>query len=72
MSLELRGEIDQLGESIHTLETKFDNIVQYVHLLEEENSALKHTVSQLQLQHEDLENREQRQNLRIKGVPQTE
>lgn len=33
-----------------TLETKFDNIMQYVHVLEEENSNLKYTVFQLQMQ----------------------
>lgn len=68
---ELRGEIDHLGEHTDTLETKLDGIVQYVHVLEEENAALKHTVSQIQLQQEDLENRECRQNLRIRGVPET-
>ena len=32
---------------------------------------MKHTLSQLQLQQEDLENRERRQNLRIRGVPES-
>lgn len=67
---ELRGEIDQLGERTNTLENKFDELTQYVHVLEEDNSNLKHTVSLLQLQQEDLENRERRQNLRIRGVPE--
>lgn len=40
-------------------------------MLNEENSALKHTVSQLQLQQEDLENREFHQNLHIQGVLET-
>ena len=65
---ELRGEIDQLGERTDTLETKFDDMVQYVHALEEENATLKNAVTQLQIQQEDLENRECRQNLRICGV----
>lgn len=68
---ELRGEIDQLGARTDTLENKFDKIVQYLHVLEEDNAILKHTVSQIQLQQEDLENRERRQNLRICGVPET-
>ena len=67
---ELRGEIDQLGERTDTLESKFDNMVQYVHVIEEENANLKNLVSQLQIQ-EDLENRERRQNLRIRGVPES-
>lgn len=50
-------------DSMDTLETKFDDLIQYVQALEEENSTLKHGVSQLQLQQEDLENRERRQNL---------
>lgn len=29
---ELRGEIDQLGDHTDTLESKFDNTVQYVHV----------------------------------------
>lgn len=68
---ELRGEIDQLGERTDTLENKFDKLTQYVHVLEEDNAAMRHTVSQLQLQQEDLENRERRQNLRIRGVPES-
>lgn len=42
-----------------------------MHGLEEDNAALKHNVSQIQLQQEDLENRERCQNLRIRGVPET-
>ena len=68
---ELRGEIDQLGERTDNLETKFDNMVQYVHALEDENATLKNAVTQLQIQQEDLENRERRQNLRIRGVPES-
>lgn len=68
---ELRGEIDQLGECTDTLESKFDDMVQYVHVLEEENAILKNAVSQLQIQQEDLENRERWQNLRIRGVPES-
>lgn len=66
----LRGEIDQIGEHTNTLENKFDELTQYVHVLEEDNSCLKHTISQLQLQQEDLENCERRQNLRIRGIPE--
>lgn len=71
ISQELRGEIDQLGERTDTLETKFDDFIQYVHALEKENSALKHTVSQHQSQQEDFENRERGQNLCIRRVPET-
>lgn len=70
-SQKLKGEIDQLGERTDNLETKFDDLVQYVHVLEEENSTLKHAVTQLQSQQENLENRERRQNLRIRGVLET-
>lgn len=55
---ELRGEINQLGERTDTLENTFGDLVHYVHVLEEDNVALKHTVSQIQLQQEDLQNRE--------------
>lgn len=51
---ELGGELAQIGERTEALETKFEDLVQYAHVLEEENVALKHTVSQLQLQQEDL------------------
>ena len=68
---ELRKEIDQLGERTDTLEIKFDELTQYVHVLEEDNAAMKNTLSQLQLQQEDLENRERRQNLRIRGIPES-
>lgn len=65
---ELKGEITQLGGRTDTLENKFDELVQYVHILEEDNAALKHTVSPIQIQQEDLENREHCQNLQICGV----
>lgn len=68
---ELREEIDHLGERTDTLETKFDELVQYVHVLEEDNVYLKHTVTQIHMQQDDLENREHRQNLRFRGVPET-
>lgn len=68
ISRELRAEIDQLGEYTATLEIKFDETLQYVQALEEKNTSLKNSVSLLQLQQEDLENRERRQNLRICGV----
>lgn len=43
-------------------------IIWYVHALEEDKSSLKHTVSQLHLHQEDLENRERCLNLHIRGV----
>ena len=67
LAQELRGEIDQLGERTATLETKFDETIQYMHALEEEYAYLKHTVSQIQLQQEDLENRERRSNIGSAG-----
>lgn len=63
------GEMDQLRECTETLENTFGDLVQYVHVLEEENFTLKHVVFQLQLQQDDLENREWHQNLRMRGVP---
>lgn len=63
ISLELRGEITQIGERADALQNKFDEMVNYVQALEEENYTLKLSVSQLQLQQKDLENRERRQNL---------
>lgn len=68
ISRELRGEIDQLGNHRATLETKFDETINYMQALEEENASLKHSVFQLQLQQEDLENRERERNLRICAV----
>lgn len=62
------GEIDQLGERTVTLETKFNETIHYLQTLEEENACLKYSVSQLQLQQQDLENRERSQNFRICGV----
>lgn len=70
LAKELRGEIDQLGDRTDTLENKLDELVQYVQVLEEDNAAIKHSVTQLQAQQEDLENRERRQNLRIRGIPE--
>lgn len=46
-------------------------MVNYVQVLEEENHSLKHSISQLQLQQEDLENRERWQNLCFRGIPET-
>lgn len=61
-----------LDLKLHTLlHNLTQNITKEVWKIEEDNTALKHTVSQIQLQQEDLENREQRQNLRIHGVPET-
>lgn len=71
ISQELSCEVTHLGECTDTLETKFDELVQYDHVLEEDNAALKHTVSQFQMQQEDLENRQLCQNLQIRGVPET-
>lgn len=50
LAQELRGEISQIGEHTDALKTKCDELVQYVQALEEENAALKHPVSQMQLQ----------------------
>lgn len=71
LAAELRGEINQIGERTDALEYKFDKMVNYVQAIEEENHNLRHTVSQLQLQQEDLENRERTQNLRFRGIPET-
>lgn len=68
LSQELRGEIDKIGECTDMLETKFDDMIEYVHVLEEDNSSLKHSVSQMQLHQEDLENRQCWQNVHIRGV----
>lgn len=71
LAQELRGEIDQLGDRTDTLESKFDELVKYVHVLEEDNVTLKQSIFQVQSQQEDLENRERRQNVRIRGIPET-
>lgn len=68
---ELQGGITMLGEHTNHLKSKFDFLVQYVNVLEEDNLLLKHTVSQIQLQLEDLENRELCHNLHIRGVPES-
>lgn len=68
ISQELRGEKALIGECTDHLETKFDDLVQYVHVLEEENLSSNLNVSQIQLQEEDLENRQRCQNLWIRGV----
>lgn len=67
---ELRGEFAHIGERTDVLESKFDDLIQCVHVLEEDNAGLKKSISQLQSQQEDLENRERHQNLRIRGVPE--
>lgn len=69
ITLELRGEIAQIGERTEALEHKFDEMVNYVQVLEEENHSLKHSVSQLHLQQEDLENMERWQNLSFRVNP---
>lgn len=71
LAAELRGEITQIGDRTDTLENKFDEMVNYVQAIEEENHNLRLSVSQLQLQQEDLENRERRQNLRFRGILET-
>lgn len=68
---ELRGEIALVKEGTDNLETKFNDLLQYVHMPEEDNHTLKQQVSQLQFQQEDLENRERRQNLFIRGDPES-
>lgn len=40
---ELGGEIAQLDELTDHLETKFNDLIQYIQVLEEENHSLKHT-----------------------------
>lgn len=60
-----------MGERTDTLENKFDELTQYVHVLEEDNATMKHTISQLQLQQKYLEKRERHQNLRIRVIPGT-
>lgn len=65
MYMSSEGRYIYLGERTDTLENKFDEPTQYVHVLEEDNAAMKHTVAQLQ-----QKNRERRQNLRICGVPE--
>lgn len=62
LAQELWGEIPHIGECSDALETKFDKLVQYVHVLEEDNASS---------QQEDLENRERCQNLRIRGFPES-
>lgn len=44
-------------------------MIHYVQAIEEENHNLRFLVSQLQ--QEDLENRESRQTLRFRGIPET-
>lgn len=70
-SQELCGEITQIDECTDALKMKFDELVQCVQALEEEKSTLKHTISQLQLQQEDLENRKWCQNLHIREVSES-
>lgn len=60
----------KLDERTDQLETTFDDLIQHVYVLEEENLSLKHNVSQLQLQ-QDLENRDRRQNLWLWEFPET-
>lgn len=44
ISQDLWGEITQIGEHTDALENTIVDLVQYVQVLEEENSALKHSV----------------------------
>lgn len=48
-----------------------DELVNYVQVLEEDSHTLKQQISQLHSQQEDLENRERRQNLCIRGILET-
>lgn len=68
---DLRGEIALVEERTDRLENKMDELINYVQVLEEDNHTLKQQITLLQSQQEDLENRERRQNLRIRGVPET-
>lgn len=71
LDAKLDAKLNQIGERTDALEYKLDEMVNYVQAIEEENYNPRHTVSQLQVQQEDLENRARRQNLHFRGIPET-
>lgn len=60
-----------VSAEVNKLATELREMINYVQAIEEENHNLRFSVSQLQLQQEDLENCERRQNLRFRGIPET-
>lgn len=64
-------EIAALGSRTDLLETKHDELTLVYSDLRKEHESLSETVQQLQAHIEDLDNRNRRNNLRVRGVPES-
>lgn len=64
-------EIAALGSRTDLLETKHDELTLVCSDLRKEHESLSETVLQLQAHIEDLDNRNRRNNLRVRGVPES-
>lgn len=67
----LSQEISALGSRTDKLETKHDELTLAYNELSREHEALSSSFSLLQSQVEDLDNRNRRNNLRLRGIPES-
>lgn len=68
----LSQEIAALGSHIELLETKHDELALAYNDLSREHDSLATALSAIQAQVEDLDNRNRRNNLRLRGIPESE
>lgn len=67
----LKTELMELGNRTDKIETTVDDITQSHNELLEENLAIRAELNQIKILCEDLENRNRRSNIRIRGIPET-
>lgn len=68
---ELKGELTQLTQAVHTNECRLGEVFQDVSELKRQHDTLQKSYLQLHNKVDDLENRSRRCNLRILGIPET-
>lgn len=68
---DLQKDIQDIGDRTAQMEQATEALTQRQAILEDENSTLQEEVEKLKSMQEDLENRERRQNLRVRGIPNT-
>lgn len=65
----VKADIVQLGDRTDKMENTMDEMINSYNALADEHNALQSDYAQLKLLCEDLENRNRRNNLRIRGIP---
>lgn len=68
----LSQEIAALGSHTELFETKHDELALAYNDLSREHDSLATALSAIQAQVEDLDNRNRRNNLRLRGIPESE